>query len=84
MRRADLEMLRAAAHRLRRVNEAHIMIALAHDQVTRHEPQRAHAVHAALIDAIQTRHRITVSIAGCGPLPIGRSTSPAPDVSGDW
>ena len=37
------------------VNEAHITIALAHDQVTRHDPQRAHAVHAALIDAIQTR-----------------------------
>ena len=37
------------------VNEAHITIALAHDQVTRHDPQRAHAVHAAIIDAIQTR-----------------------------
>ena len=37
------------------VNEAHITIALAHDQVTRHDPQRAHAVHAALIEAIQTR-----------------------------
>ena len=37
------------------VNEAHITIALAHDQVTRHDPQRAHAVHAALIDAVQTR-----------------------------
>ena len=37
------------------VNEAHITIASAHDQVTRHDPQRAHAVHPALIDAVQTR-----------------------------
>ena len=36
------------------VNEAHITIALAHGHVTRHDPQRAHAVHAALIDAVQT------------------------------
>jgi DNA-binding GntR family transcriptional regulator len=37
------------------VNEAHITIALAHDQVTRHDPQRAHGMHATLIDSIQTR-----------------------------
>ena len=36
------------------VIEAHITIALAHDQATRHDPQRAHTVHAALIEAIQS------------------------------
>jgi DNA-binding GntR family transcriptional regulator len=41
--------------RLWPVTEAHITIVLAHDQVTRHDPQRAHAVHAAIIDAIQTK-----------------------------
>jgi DNA-binding GntR family transcriptional regulator len=41
--------------RLWPATEAHITIALAHDQATRHDPQRAHAVHAAIIDAIQTR-----------------------------
>jgi DNA-binding GntR family transcriptional regulator len=39
--------------RLWPVTEAHITIALAHDQATRHDPQRAHTVHAAIIDAIQ-------------------------------
>jgi DNA-binding FadR family transcriptional regulator len=34
--------------------EAHMTIALAHDQYTRHDPDRAYAVHKALIDAIQT------------------------------
>lgn len=37
------------------VVEAHITIALAQDQATRHDPQRAHAVHLALIDAMRGR-----------------------------
>jgi len=41
--------------RLWPVTEAHITIALAHDQATRHDPQRAHDVHWMLIEAIQTR-----------------------------
>ncbi|MFD6065245.1 hypothetical protein [Rhodococcus wratislaviensis] len=40
--------------RLWPVTEAHITIAL-HDQYTRAEPARAHAVHAALIEAFETR-----------------------------
>lgn len=41
--------------RLWAVTEAHITVALAHDQVTRHDPQRAHDIHRKLIDAISTR-----------------------------
>jgi DNA-binding GntR family transcriptional regulator len=41
--------------RLWPVTEAHMTIALAHDQAARHDPQRAHDVHLALIEAIQTR-----------------------------
>jgi DNA-binding GntR family transcriptional regulator len=41
--------------RLWPVTEAHITIALAHDQATRHDPQRAYNVHRMLIDAIGTR-----------------------------
>jgi DNA-binding GntR family transcriptional regulator len=41
--------------RLWPVVEAHITIILAHDQVTRHDPERAYAVHKALIDAIKSR-----------------------------
>lgn len=40
--------------RLWPVVEAHVTIALAHDQVTRHDPERAYAVHKALIDAIKS------------------------------
>lgn len=36
------------------VTEAHITIALAHDQAARHDPQRAHDVHLRLIEAIQS------------------------------
>ncbi|AII03294.1 hypothetical protein [Rhodococcus opacus] len=41
--------------RLWPVTEAHIAIALLHDQYTRAEPARAHAMHAALIEAFETR-----------------------------
>ena len=41
--------------RLWPVTEAHITIALLHDQYTRADPTRAHAVHAALIEAFETR-----------------------------
>jgi DNA-binding GntR family transcriptional regulator len=41
--------------RLWPVVEAHITIALAHDQATRHDPQRAHDVHLLLVEAIRTR-----------------------------
>jgi DNA-binding GntR family transcriptional regulator len=34
------------------VTEAHITIALAYDQATRHDPRRAHDVHQRLVDAI--------------------------------
>lgn len=37
--------------------EAHITIALAHDQLTRHNPERAFFVHKALIDAIRGKDR---------------------------
>jgi hypothetical protein len=36
------------------VTEAHITIALLHDQYTRADPGRAHEVHAALIEVIDT------------------------------
>jgi DNA-binding GntR family transcriptional regulator len=39
--------------RLWPVTEAHITIALAHDQVTRHDPQRAYDVHLKLVEAIK-------------------------------
>jgi DNA-binding GntR family transcriptional regulator len=39
------------------VVEAHVTIALAHDQVTRHDPGRAFAVHKELIDAIKAGDR---------------------------
>lgn len=41
--------------RLWPVVEAHLTIALAHDQVTRHDPERAYAVHKELVDAIESR-----------------------------
>jgi DNA-binding GntR family transcriptional regulator len=40
--------------RLWPVTEAHITIALAYDQATRHDPQRAYDVHRMLVDAIKT------------------------------
>lgn len=39
------------------VVDAHITIVLAHDQATRHDPERAHAVHKELIDAIRSGDR---------------------------
>lgn len=42
------------------VVEAHITIALAHDQVTRHDPERAFEVHKALIDAIKSEDRAQI------------------------
>lgn len=48
------------------VTEAHITISLAHDQVTRHDAERAHAVHSALIEAIQTRSMNKIQAAFVG------------------
>lgn len=45
------------------VIEAHITIALAQDQVTRSDPDRAYAVHAKLVEAIQTRDPETIRAA---------------------
>jgi DNA-binding GntR family transcriptional regulator len=42
--------------RLWPVTEAHLTIVLAHDQVTRDDPRRAHDVHKRLVDAILEGH----------------------------
>jgi len=39
------------------VTEAHLTIALAEDQAARDDPERAHRVHADLMDAIRTKDR---------------------------
>jgi DNA-binding GntR family transcriptional regulator len=45
------------------VTEAHITIAIAEDQAARSDPDRAHRVHAELMDAIRTRDRETIHAA---------------------
>jgi DNA-binding GntR family transcriptional regulator len=45
------------------VTEAHITIAIAEDQAARSDPERAHRVHAELMDAIMTRDRATIHAA---------------------
>lgn len=49
--------------RLWPVTEAQITIALAEDQWTRSDPDRAHRVHAELMDAIRTRDRERIRLA---------------------
>jgi DNA-binding GntR family transcriptional regulator len=45
------------------VAEAHLTIALAQDQMTRSDPQRAYDVHAKLVAAIQTRDMTAIRAA---------------------
>jgi DNA-binding GntR family transcriptional regulator len=45
------------------VTEAHITIAIAEDQAARSDPDRAHRVHAELMDAIRTRDREIIHAA---------------------
>lgn len=49
--------------RLWPVVEAHVTIALAHDQVTRHDPARAFKVHKELIDAMRSGDRDRIKAA---------------------
>ncbi|WP_353816578.1 GntR family transcriptional regulator [Agromyces sp. SYSU T00266] len=45
------------------VTEAHITLAIAEDQTARDDPERAHRVHADLMDAIRTKDRDTIEAA---------------------
>ena len=45
------------------VTEAHMTIALAQDQVTRHDPVRAHRVHARLVEAVHNGDRLEIEQA---------------------
>ena len=45
------------------VVEAHIMIALAEDQLTRSDPERAHRLHVELMEAIRSGDRETIRAA---------------------